>query len=259
MDTTSLFSIKGKTALVTGGSRGIGYMISEGFVSAGARVYICARKAEAAAAAAAELGRHGECSFLQADLSSKAGADALSAEIAKREDSLHILVNNAGATWGAPLEDFPESGFDKVLDTNVKGIYYLTAALLPLMRKVATADDPARVINIGSVDGISPPHGNNFPYSASKAAVHHLTRHLASQLVGEHINVNAIAPGLFQSKMTQFIYDAATPEEVVSGIPMKRDGSAEDIAGTAIYLSSRAGAYLTGVVIPVSGGWATLT
>ncbi|MDQ6746693.1 MAG: SDR family oxidoreductase [Candidatus Dormibacteraeota bacterium] len=255
-----LFSVAGKVALVTGGSRGIGLMVARGLVDAGVRVYITARKAGACDAAAAELSKTGECFSIPADLSSRAGAEHLHAQLAGREERLHILVNNAGASWGAPIDEYPEEGFDKVLDTNVKGVFFSTQLMLPLLRAAATAEDPARVINIGSVDGLSVPVLESFAYSASKAAVHMLTRHLGRRLVGENINVNAIAPGFFPSKMTAFMFE--TPElesALLERIPMKRAGAEADIAGTVIYLSSRAGAYVTGAVIPVSGGIATLS
>jgi NAD(P)-dependent dehydrogenase (short-subunit alcohol dehydrogenase family) len=258
MSPSDLFSIRGKVAVVTGGSRGIGLMIARGFVEAGARVYISARKADAVNSAAAELSKLGECIAFPADLGTAEGAVHLAAKIAEREKAVHILVNNAGATWGAPLEEFPDSGFDKVLGVNVKGVFHLTVKLLPLLRKGATKDDPARVINIGSIDGLRvPTMFENFSYSASKAAVHMLTRHLASTLVKEHINVNAIAPGLFPSKMTQFVFDGLGEEGATQNIPMGRAGRQDDIAGTCIYLSSRAGSYLTGAVIPVDGGVST--
>jgi NAD(P)-dependent dehydrogenase (short-subunit alcohol dehydrogenase family) len=258
MDPAELFSIRGKTAVVTGGSRGIGRMIATGFVAAGARVYICARKADACDATAAELSKLGECISLPADLSTEAGAEDLVRRVSEREPKLHVLVNNAGAAWGAPLEEYPDSAFDKVLNVNVKGIFHLTRLLLPLLRAAATDSDPARVINIGSVDGLKVPRTENYAYSASKAAVHMLTRHLAFALVGDQINVNAIAPGLFPSRMTAYLFESEGADAIVDHIPMKRAGKPEDIAGTAIYLSSRASAYLTGVVLPVSGGIATI-
>jgi NAD(P)-dependent dehydrogenase (short-subunit alcohol dehydrogenase family) len=257
MSAADLFSIRGKVAVVTGGSRGIGLMIARGFVEAGARVYISARKADAVNQAAAELSAIGECVGVPADLGTAEGVAKLSAAVAEKEKSLHILVNNAGATWGAPLEEFPAAGWDKVMDINVKGVFNLTAALLPLLRKAASKDDPARVINIGSIDGLRVPHFENFSYSASKAAVHMLTRHIASKLVTDHINVNAIAPGLFPSKMTQFVFDGLGEDGASANIPMARPGRQDDIAGTCIYLSSRAGSYLTGAVIPVDGGVST--
>jgi NAD(P)-dependent dehydrogenase (short-subunit alcohol dehydrogenase family) len=257
MSASDLFSIRGKVAVVTGGSRGIGLMIARGFIEAGARVYISARKADACDAAAAELSKQGECISFPADVGTADGAAGLAAKVAEREKAVHILVNNAGATWGAPLEEFPDSGWDKVMGVNVKGVFHLTVKLLPLLRKAATKADPARVINIGSIDGLRVPLFENFSYSASKAAVHMLTRHLASTLVKEHINVNAIAPGLFPSKMTQFVFDGAGEEGASQNIPMGRSGRQDDIAGTCIYLASRAGSYLSGAVIPVDGGVST--
>jgi NAD(P)-dependent dehydrogenase (short-subunit alcohol dehydrogenase family) len=256
---SELFSVAGKAAVVTGGSRGIGMMVARGLLEGGARVYICARKAEACDAAAAELSRHGTCFSVPADLSTRAGAEQLRDGVAAHETLINILVNNAGATWGAPIEDYPEAGFDKVLDTNVKGVFYTTALLLPMLRAGASEEDPARVVNIGSVDGLSVPVLESFAYSASKAAVHMLTRHLARRLVGEHITVNAIAPGLFPSRMTAFMYESPETEQaVIDRIPMRRAGTQDDIAGTVMYLASRAGAYVTGAIIPVSGGLATL-
>lgn len=254
--TEDLFSIEGKTALVTGGSRGIGLMIARAFVDAGAKVYISSRKAEVCDEVAAELSKTGECISLPADLGSMDGVEGLAAALAERESLLDVLVNNAGAAWGAPLEDYPESGWDKVMDLNVKGVFFLTVRLLPLLRKAASDDDPARVINIGSVDGLRVPQLQNYAYSASKAALHMLTRHMAHHLVEDRITVNAIAPGPFPSKMTKFLFDMG--EDVVSSsVPLGRPGRPDDVAGTAIYLSSRAGAYLTGTIIPLGGGVAT--
>ncbi len=258
MSVSDLFSIRGKVAVVTGGSRGIGEMIARGFVEAGAKVYISARKAEACNEVAAKLSEIGECIAIPADLGTQSGIDTLVKAIAEREQNLHVLVNNAGATWGAPLEEFPESGWDKIMAVNVKGVFYLTTKLLPQLRRGGSKEDPARVINIGSIDGIRVPFAfENFSYSASKAAVHMLTRHLAAKLVGDNVNVNAIAPGLFPSKMTQFVFDGLGEEGAAANIPMARAGRPDDIAGTAIYLSSRAGSYLTGAVIPVDGGVST--
>lgn len=256
MSIQELFGIEGKVAIVTGGSRGIGRMIAQGFVDAGARVYISARKAEACDAAAAEIGE--QCVSVPADLSTMEGVQRLVDVVAEREDRLHVLVNNAGAAWGAPLEDFPESGFDKVWYINVKAPFYLTTKLLPLLRKAATPDDPARVINIGSIDGLRVPWFENYSYSASKAGIHMLTRHLAHTVVGDNITVNAIAPGLFESQMTRTVFsDEQVRETATETIPLKRAGRPEDMAGTAIFLASRAGSYLTGAVIPVDGGVAT--
>jgi len=257
MSAADLFSIRGKVAVVTGGSRGIGLMIARGFAEAGARVYVSARKAEACDAAAAELSKEGDCISIPADVGTADGAAYLASKIAEREKAVHVLVNNAGATWGAPLEEFPDSGWDRVLGVNVKGVFHLTVKLLPLLRRAATKDDPARVINIGSIDGLRVPMFDNFSYSASKAAVHMLTRHLANRLVKENINVNAVAPGLFPSKMTQFVFDGLGEEGATQNIPMGRAGRQDDIAGTCIYLSSRAGSFLSGAVIPVDGGMST--
>jgi NAD(P)-dependent dehydrogenase (short-subunit alcohol dehydrogenase family) len=252
-----LFSIEGKVAVVTGGSRGIGIMIARGLVEAGARVYISSRKADVCDQAAADLSKQGECISIPTDLSTSDGVDHLASELAARESALHILVNNAGATWGAPIEEFPEEAFDKIWAVNVKAIFYLTIKTLPLLRKAASPDDPARVINIGSIDGLKVPYFENYAYSASKAAVHMLTRHMAHTLNKDHITVNAIAPGLFPSKMTNFVFESMGEETLGQGIPLGRVGKPEDAAGAAIYLASRAGAYLTGAVIPVDGGVST--
>jgi NAD(P)-dependent dehydrogenase (short-subunit alcohol dehydrogenase family) len=253
---TDLFSLEGKTTLVTGGSRGIGLMIARGFVDAGAKVYISSRNAEVCDEVAEELSKGGECISLPADLSGMEGVGSLAARIAEREDHLDVLVNNAGAAWGAPMEEFPESGWDKVMDLNVKGIFFLTVKLLPLLRKAASDADPARVINIGSIDGIRVPVLQNYAYSASKAAVHMLSRHMAHHLAEERITVNAIAPGPFPSKMTKFMFEMG--EDVISSqVPLGRPGQPDDVAGVAIFLASRAGAYLTGAVIPCDGGIST--
>jgi NAD(P)-dependent dehydrogenase (short-subunit alcohol dehydrogenase family) len=258
MGIDELFSIKGKTAVITGGSRGIGLMIARGFVEAGARVYISSRKAEVCDQVAAELSKTGECVSIPADVSTLEGVEHLAHEVSEREPALHVLVNNAGAAWGAPLEEFPDSAFDKIWAVNVKAMFHLTRLLLPQMRKAGTRDDPARVINIGSIDGIRVPALENYSYSASKAGVHMLTRHLAHRLVKENITVNAVAPGLFPSKMTQFMFDNEDMRGlVIDNIPMGRSGREDDMAGVAIFLSSRAGSYLTGAVIPVDGGVAT--
>jgi NAD(P)-dependent dehydrogenase (short-subunit alcohol dehydrogenase family) len=256
---SGLFSIEGKTALVTGGSRGIGYMIAGEFLKAGAaRVYICARKAEACDAAADELSKLGDCVSIPADVGEPDDLERLASEIEQREERLGILVNNAGTAWGAPFDVHPPAEVDRVLHVNVTAPFHLTQRLLPLLRAAATADDPARVINIGSIDGIAIPMTQNYGYSASKAAIHMLTRHMAYALAGDHINVNAIAPGLFPSRMTRWAFDSDLTASILEAIPMKRSGTPEDVGGTAIYLASRAGAYLTGVVIPVSGGLATI-
>jgi NAD(P)-dependent dehydrogenase (short-subunit alcohol dehydrogenase family) len=252
-----LFSIRGKVAVVTGGSRGIGLMIAQAYVDAGARVYISSRKAEVCDEVAAELSKTGECVSIPADLATMEGVERLAGEIAAREPAVHILVNNAGAAWGAPMEEFPEDGFDKVWTLNVKGVFFLTVRLLPQLRSAATRDDPARVINIGSIDGIRVPDLQNYPYSAAKAGVHMLSRHMAHHLVKENVTVNAIAPGLFPSKMTQFLFSNVTDPEDIGWIPLGRAGRPDDIAGAAIFLASRASSYITGGVIPVDGGVAT--
>jgi len=251
-----LFSIAGKVALVTGGSRGIGLMIARGFVENGAKVYISSRKRETCDAAAAELSAHGECISLPADLSTEAECNRLAAALAEREPALHILVNNAGANWGAPLAEFPDSAWDKVLGLNVKGVFHLTRALVPQLEKAARPGDPARVINIGSIDGLRVPLLETYSYSSSKAAVHHLSKVLAMRLAGQNITVNAIAPGPFESKMMQATLDQFR-DAIVASCPLGRIGEPEDMAGIAIYLASRAGAYVTGAVIPVDGGLST--
>ncbi|PWR11160.1 3-oxoacyl-ACP reductase [Micromonospora acroterricola] len=255
---TQLFSVEGKTVLVTGGSRGIGLMIAQGFVRAGARVIISSRKADVCEAVAKDLSAEGRCEAIPADLGADAGAESLAAAVQERFPRLDVLVNNAGATWGAPLENYPEAAFDKLWAVNVKAVFRLTTALLPALRAAATADDPARVINIGSIDGIRVPWMEVYAYSATKAAVHMLTRSLAHQLAGERITVNAIAPGPFESKMMAFaLNDPTSRASIEQQVPLGRIGRPEDMAGTAIYLSSRAGAYLTGAVIPVDGGITT--
>jgi len=251
-----LFSIEGKVALVTGGSRGIGLMIARGYVEAGARVYISSRKSEVCQEVAAELSRVGTCEALPADLGREDEARRLAAELASRESALHILVNNAGANWGAPLAEFPDDAWDKVLALNVKAVFHLTRALLPQLEAAASHEDPARVINVGSIDGIQVPGLETYSYSASKAAVHHLTRVLARKLAPSRITVNAIAPGPFESKMMAATLDQFR-DAIVAGCPLGRIGTPEDMAGITIYLGSRAGAYLTGAVIPVDGGIST--
>jgi NAD(P)-dependent dehydrogenase (short-subunit alcohol dehydrogenase family) len=253
---SDLFSIAGKSALVTGGSRGIGLMIARGYVEAGARVYISSRKADVLDEVAAELSKVGECHAIAADLSTEAECRRLAEAIAARESSLDILVNNAGATWGAPLEQFDEAAWERALALNVKGVFHLTKFLLPLLEAAGGPDEPARVINIGSIDGIRVPLMDNYSYSASKAAVHMLTRHLAKRLA-PRVTVNAIAPGPFESKMMAATLEAFG-EQIAAGAPLKRIGRPDDMAGAAIYLASRAGAYLTGAVIPVDGGIASL-
>lgn len=248
-----LFSLKGKVALITGGSRGIGLMIARGYVENGVKVYISARKAVVCDATAAELSQYGTCISVPADLSTSDGRAHLVQSLLQREEALHILVNNAGAAWGAPYEAFPELGYDKTMDINVKAPFFLTRDLLPLLEKAASSSDPARVINIGSIDGIKVPFVDNFSYGPSKAALHHLTRVLAVQLGPRHITVNAIAPGPFESKMTEWILDNFQ-SRFEERCPLGRIGEPSDMAGVAIYLASKAAAYVNGVVIPVDGG-----
>jgi NAD(P)-dependent dehydrogenase (short-subunit alcohol dehydrogenase family) len=251
-----LFDISAKTALVTGGSRGIGLMIARGYVEAGARVYISSRKADVCDEVATELSKIGTCVSLPADLASEGECERLAAEITAHEPALNILVNNAGATWGAPLADYPADAWDKVMTLNAKAPFLLTRALVPQLEAAGTPDDPARVINIGSIDGIQVPLLETYAYSTSKAAIHQLTRHLARQLGPRNITVNAVAPGPFESKMM-----AATlrdfGDSIARSSPLGRIGRPDDMAGVAIYLASRAGAYVTGAVIPVDGGIAT--
>ena len=255
MDVQQLFSVRGKVALVTGGSRGIGLMIATGLASGGAKVYVAARKQAEVDAAVKELSAHGEAVGVTADLSSHAGTRALADELAAREPKLHVLVNNAGANWGAPLADYPEQGWDKVMALNVKAVFDLTRMLAPCLEAASKPGDPGRVLNVGSIDGIQVPALETYAYSASKAAVHHLTRTLARRLAPK-ITVNAIAPGPFESKMmAETLRNFG--DAIKKSCPMGRIGEAEDMAGIALYLSSRAGAYVTGAVIPVDGGIAT--
>jgi NAD(P)-dependent dehydrogenase (short-subunit alcohol dehydrogenase family) len=251
------FRLDGKVAVVTGGGRGIGLMIARGLLAAGASVYLCSRKASELDAAVEALAALGPVRSIPADLGTRSGIDSLAAQLSRREDAIHVLFNNAGANWGAPFAEFPESGFDKVFAVNVKGVFLLTQALVPLLTAGATDDDPARVVNTGSVDGLRAPLTgmNNFSYSASKAAVHMLTRHLAGELA-PRILVNAIAPGLFDSKMTATLL-AAGSEAVGAQLPLGRIGRPDDIAGIATFLASPASAYITGAVIPVDGGLST--
>jgi NAD(P)-dependent dehydrogenase (short-subunit alcohol dehydrogenase family) len=251
MDTTQLFSLKGRTALITGGSRGIGRMIAEGFLAQGARVYISARKAAACDETAKELSAFGHCVSLPADVSTLEGAQALVDAYAKHEGSLDILVNNAGAAWGAPYEEFPESGWDKVVDLNLKTPFFLTKALTPMLKKAAT-DHLAKVINIASIDGISVNPQETYSYAASKAGLIQLTRRMALRLAQDRIVVSAIAPGAFASDMNKVARDHG--DEIKGRIPAGRIGVPEDMAGAAIYLASRAGDYVMGSTLVVDGG-----
>ncbi len=249
----NLFDVSGKVALVTGGSRGIGLMIARGYVENGVKTYISSRKADACKAVEEELSKVGECVALPMDLSTVDGAARLAAQLAEREDHLDILVNNAGATWGGSIDDFPEEGWDKVFDINLKGPFFLTQKLLPLLRAAATYDEPARVINIASIDGYKNNSIETYSYAASKAGMIHLTRHMARNLAKDNILVNAIAPGPFESKMMEWTLDNFG-ERIREMNPRKRIGRAEDMAGAAIYLASRASDYVVGETIKVDGG-----
>ena len=255
---TDLFRLDGKVAVVTGGGRGIGVMMARGLLQAGARVYLSARKEAELTAAVDELSALGEVAAIPADLGTAEGVATLAAALTEREDAVHALFNNAGANWGAPFDEFPESGFDRVFNVNVKGVFLLTRALVPLLAAGATETDPARVINTGSVDGFHTPERgrDNFSYSASKAAVHMLTKHLATELA-PRIVVNAIAPGLFESRMTKVLL-APGAEAVGNALPLGRIGAPDDMAGIAVFLAAPASAYITGTVIPVDGGVSTI-
>lgn len=254
MNVNDLFSIEGKVALVTGGGSGIGWMIAEGYARAGVKVYIASRKQAELDARIAELGEGGDVTAIVADLSTDEGCRGLGDEIEARENGrLDILVNNAGANWGEEYEDFPEAAWDRVLNVNVKGVFQLTRRLTGALAATATDEDPSRVINIGSIDGITVPTLETYSYSASKAAVHHMSRVLARKLAPKRITVNAIAPGPFQSRMMKATLEAAG-DAMSRLVPLGRIGAPEDMAGIAIYLASRAGAYVNGVTIPVDGG-----
>lgn len=250
-----LFSLKGRTALITGGSRGIGRMIAAGFLAQGARVYISARKTAACDQTALELSAKGHCVSLPADVSTADGVKALVGAYSQHEDSLDILVNNAGAAWGAPFDEFPESGWDKVVDLNLKTPFFLTQALAPQLRNAGLIQ-PAKVINIASIDGLSVNPQETYSYAASKAGLVHLTRRMALRLIQDNIVVSAIAPGAFASEMNRDARDHG--EQVSQRIPAGRVGVDEDMAGAAIYLASRAGNYVVGTTLVVDGG-VTLT
>jgi NAD(P)-dependent dehydrogenase (short-subunit alcohol dehydrogenase family) len=249
----NLFNLKGKIALVTGGSRGIGAMIAEGFVRNGVKTYISSRKSDPCDKKAKELSKYGECISIPADLTDMNEMDKLVTKIKDKETKLNILVNNAGAAWGASFDDFPEIGWDKVMDTNVKSVFFLTQKLVDILEASASTSDPSRIINIGSIDGLGIPRAETYSYPASKAAVHQLTKVLANRLANRNINVNAIAPGPFQSNMMAHTLEEYG-EQIKSSVPRGRIGVPEDMAGASIFLSSKASSYITGSIIPVDGG-----
>jgi NAD(P)-dependent dehydrogenase (short-subunit alcohol dehydrogenase family) len=251
-----LFDLTGKVAVVTGGTRGIGLMMARGLLQAGARVHISARKADEGEQAKKELSTHGSVRFVRADLSTEEECVRLAEEVGKLEDQVDVLVNNAGATWGAPLAEFPGSAWDKVLDLNLKAPFFLTRAFLPMLEEAGTDEDPARVINVGSIDGIHVPPMHTYSYSSSKAGLHHLTRVLAKELGPRRITVNAVAPGPFESKMMHETLEVFG-KDIAARAPLGRIGRPDDMAGVVVYLASRAGSYVTGAVIPVDGGIAT--
>lgn len=253
---TQLFDLTGKRALVTGGTRGIGLMMARGLLQAGARVVVSSRKADACERAAGELSAFGDVQAIAADLSRHDECLRLADLVTADGQPLHILVNNAGATWGEPLDSFPDSAWDKVLDLNVKSPFWMVQALLPALREAGTADDPARVINVGSIDAIHVSPLPTYSYASSKAAIHQLTRVLARELGPQHVTVNAVAPGPFPSKMMAATL-AVAGDAIAAAAPLRRIGRDDDMAGVAVFLASRAGAYLTGTVIPVDGGIAT--
>ena len=249
----NLFSLSGKVAVVTGGSRGIGAMIARGYLESGVKTYITSRKLDELQATAKKFSEIGECIAIQSDLSTMDGVKAFADAIKAKEEQIHILVNNAGATWGAPIDEYSEFGWDKVMDLNVKSIFFLTQQLLPVLRAAGTHEDPARVINISSINGLANPTLPVYAYSASKAAVIHMTRHLAADLARENINVNGIAPGFFHSKMTAGLLDQFE-KQLLARTPRGRFGEPEDMAGTAIYLASRASAWVVGHTVVLDGG-----
>lgn len=255
---SDLFGLDGKTALITGGGSGIGAMMAEGFAAAGARVIICSRKLHQVEGMAEDIngkGLPGKVEAFSGDVGSEEGVDAIVAEVKSRTDKLHILVNNAGISWGAPLGAFPHSAFEKVMSVNVAGLFYLTQGLLPMMIETSTDEDPARVLNLGSVMGKHPLGDGAYSYSASKAAVHHLTAILGKELAGQRITVNALAPGPFQSKMTAFATATDEQAAAVGGdVPLGRIGLPSDIQGASLFLCSKAGRYVTGSILPLDGG-----
>ena len=253
-----LFSVRDKVALITGGTRGIGYMIAEGLVKAGAKVYVASRKTEACEKTQAELSKFGEISAIASDLSTIDGCSQLAEEITNREDKLDILVNNAGTTWSQPIDQFTEKAWDKVVELDVKSPFFLIQQCLPLLRKAARKDNRASVINITSINGLRPSDLQNYSYVAAKAGLDQLSKQMARDLIQEHINVNVIAPGLFKSKMTAPVFaDEKLAQQFINAVPMGRPGAMEDIAGLVIFFSSKAGSYLTGATVACDGGSVT--
>ncbi len=248
---SDLFSVKGKVALVTGGTSGIGHMIAKGLVENGARTYIVGRSAQTCGDVAKELSQFGECLPLPGDLSTLAGVEAVVAALSAKEKQLDILVNNAGAMYDAPLDEFTEEGWDSIIDLNLKSVFFLSQKALPLLRAAVSANEQASVINIGSVGGLRVGPKENYSYQAAKAGLHHLTGSLAKRLGPENIIVNAIAPGFFESRLTSA---KDLPPAVLQMVPRRRMGNPDDIVGAVIYLSSRAASFVAGAVIPVSGG-----
>lgn len=253
---TSLFTLEGRSALVTGGTRGIGLMIAQGLVDAGCRVLVTSRDGTACERAAELLGRTGEALAVPSDLSSEAGCLALADEVTRRLGRLDVLVNNAGANWAEPIDTFPMAAWDKVMSLNLRSPFILIRALLPLLEASGTAERPTRVINIGSIEGLKVSTRPIYPYAASKAALHHLTRLLALELGPRHVTVNAVAPGAYETKMTAATLRHARAD-VIAATPLGRLGSPEDVAGVVVFLASRAGAFVTGAVVPVDGGLST--
>jgi NAD(P)-dependent dehydrogenase (short-subunit alcohol dehydrogenase family) len=258
MNLAGLFDVRDKVVLITGGSRGIGRAMAEGLVRAGARVYIGGRDVQRCEQSAAELSAFGTCLPLPGELNSVETAQTLAASLAERESRLDVLINNAGTLWAAPIDDYPETGWDKVFDINVKSVFFLIQSLLPLLRNAASAESPARIINVGSIQGFALAPHETYAYSASKAAVHHLTKVLADRLTRENITVNAIAPGIYPSKMVEGTVARDGEDSVLARVPMGRLGKPTDLAGAAVFLSAPCSSYITGTVLPIDGGVGTL-